>query len=165
MVARALRRALASGEKERAFSAAWARLLLAWRQARLWQRSQRVPRRRAGRSQSAQARGRTVGGIDGAIFAWMRTLLWDGVTKEGNLFLSENAGGQVCDKGHYHTLHGQGGMAFVTLDQDAQIALPDAPLPALFAPDPRAAERFLGFFTVHIRNPNTRRAYARIGGG
>ncbi len=34
-------------------------------------------------------------------------------------------------------------------------------LPALFAPDPDAARRFLEFFTANIRNPNTRRAYAR----
>jgi len=34
-------------------------------------------------------------------------------------------------------------------------------LPALFAPDPEAAKRFVEFFTANIRNPNTRRAYAR----
>lgn len=33
-------------------------------------------------------------------------------------------------------------------------------LPALFAPDLAAARRTLEFFTAHIRNPNTRRAYA-----
>jgi site-specific recombinase XerD len=31
--------------------------------------------------------------------------------------------------------------------------------PALFVPDAKTAERFLGFFTAHVRNPNTRRAY------
>ncbi len=31
--------------------------------------------------------------------------------------------------------------------------------PAVFAPDPAAAKRFLEFFTANIRNPNTRRAY------
>ncbi len=31
--------------------------------------------------------------------------------------------------------------------------------PALFLPDERTAERFFGFFTANIRNPNTRRAY------
>jgi site-specific recombinase XerD len=31
--------------------------------------------------------------------------------------------------------------------------------PALFLPDKKAAERFFGFFTAHIRNRNTRRAY------
>lgn len=36
-----------------------------------------------------------------------------------------------------------------------------AELPALFAPDAAAAKRFLEFFTANIRNPNTRRAYAR----
>jgi site-specific recombinase XerD len=34
-------------------------------------------------------------------------------------------------------------------------------LPALFAPDKDAARRFIEFFTANIRNPNTRRAYAR----
>lgn len=31
--------------------------------------------------------------------------------------------------------------------------------PAVFLPVEKAAERFFGFFTSHIRNPNTRRAY------
>lgn len=34
-------------------------------------------------------------------------------------------------------------------------------LPALFAPTPQAAKRTLEFFTANIRNPNTRKAYAR----
>ena len=34
-------------------------------------------------------------------------------------------------------------------------------LPALFAPDVRAARRTLEFFTANIRNPHTRKAYAR----
>jgi hypothetical protein len=34
-------------------------------------------------------------------------------------------------------------------------------LPALFAPDRAAAKRILEFFTANIRNPHTRRAYAR----
>lgn len=34
-------------------------------------------------------------------------------------------------------------------------------LPALFAPTPDAAKRYVEFFTANIRNPNTRRAYAR----
>jgi site-specific recombinase XerD len=34
-------------------------------------------------------------------------------------------------------------------------------LPALFAADGAAARRFIEFFTANIRNPNTRRAYAR----
>lgn len=34
-------------------------------------------------------------------------------------------------------------------------------LPALFAATPDAARRYLEFFTANIRNPNTRRAYAR----
>ena len=37
----------------------------------------------------------------------------------------------------------------------------DLALPALFAPDRDAAKRFVEFFTANIRNPNTRRAYAR----
>lgn len=36
-----------------------------------------------------------------------------------------------------------------------------ATLPALFAPTPEASRRFVEFFTANIRNPNTRRAYAR----
>ena len=32
---------------------------------------------------------------------------------------------------------------------------------ALFAPDKDAARRFIEFFTANIRNPHTRRAYAR----
>ena len=36
-----------------------------------------------------------------------------------------------------------------------------ADLPALFAPTPNAARRYVEFFTANIRNPNTRRAYAR----
>jgi site-specific recombinase XerD len=35
-----------------------------------------------------------------------------------------------------------------------------ASLPALFRPTPAAAKHTLEFFTVHIRNPNTRKAYA-----
>ena len=34
-------------------------------------------------------------------------------------------------------------------------------LPALFSPSARAAKRTLEFFTAHIRNPHTRKAYAR----
>jgi len=37
-------------------------------------------------------------------------------------------------------------------------------LPALFAPDLAAARRFVEFFTANIRNPNTRKAYARAVG-
>jgi site-specific recombinase XerD len=34
-------------------------------------------------------------------------------------------------------------------------------LPALFTPDAAAAKRYVEFFTANIRNPNTRKAYAR----
>ncbi|SEP43848.1 tyrosine-type recombinase/integrase [Nitrosovibrio sp. Nv6] len=37
-------------------------------------------------------------------------------------------------------------------------------LPALFAPTPDAGKRFIEFFTANIRNPNTRKAYARAAG-
>jgi len=37
-------------------------------------------------------------------------------------------------------------------------------LPALFAPDAKTAERVIEFFTACIRNPNTRKAYARSTG-
>ncbi len=36
-----------------------------------------------------------------------------------------------------------------------------AGVPALFAPTPKAAKRFLEYFAAHIRNLNTRRAYVR----
>ena len=36
-----------------------------------------------------------------------------------------------------------------------------ATLPAPFTPDARTAKRTLEFFTAQIRNPNTRRVYAR----
>ncbi len=42
----------------------------------------------------------------------------------------------------------------------AELAL-IAGLPALFTPTPAAARRTLEFFTANIRNPNTRKAYAR----
>ena len=38
-------------------------------------------------------------------------------------------------------------------------------LPALFRPTPAAAKRTLEFFAANIRNPNTRKAYARAGLG
>jgi site-specific recombinase XerC len=34
-----------------------------------------------------------------------------------------------------------------------------AAVPALYAPTPEAAKRFIEYFAAHIRNPNTRRAY------
>lgn len=44
----------------------------------------------------------------------------------------------------------------------ARLPSPDLPLPALVqATGERARWRFLEFFTAHIRNANTRRAYAR----
>jgi hypothetical protein len=42
------------------------------------------------------------------------------------------------------------------------VSLSGPMLPKLFAPDPDAARRFIEFFTANIRNPNTRRAYARF---
>jgi len=39
-----------------------------------------------------------------------------------------------------------------------------ATLPALFSPSPAAAKRTLEFFTANIRNPNTRKAYAKAVG-
>lgn len=43
----------------------------------------------------------------------------------------------------------------------ARISSGSAGLPKLFAPDKAAARRFIEFFTANIRNPHTRRAYAR----
>jgi hypothetical protein len=38
-----------------------------------------------------------------------------------------------------------------------------APRPsAVFLPDEKTRERFLGFFTAHIRNRNTRRAFTKL---
>src|SRR5690349_20242220 len=37
-------------------------------------------------------------------------------------------------------------------------------LPVLFSPDPPAARRFLEFFTANLRNPHTRKAYAKAAG-
>ena len=37
-------------------------------------------------------------------------------------------------------------------------------LPALFAADPKTAKRVIEFFTANIRNPNTRKAYAKAAG-
>jgi len=61
-------------------------------------------------------------------------------------------------------------MAMMTVTEEGKqagaMALPQsARLPALFAPEARAAERFMEFFTVHIENPHTRRAYYRTAGG
>ena len=52
------------------------------------------------------------------------------------------------------------GRAVTTLDPRST-----AGLPALFTPTPAAAKRTLEFFTANIRNPNTRKAYARAVGG
>jgi len=44
----------------------------------------------------------------------------------------------------------------------ALVSMGDLPvLPALFTPTPDAARRYVEFFTANIRNPHTRRAYAR----
>jgi site-specific recombinase XerD len=40
-----------------------------------------------------------------------------------------------------------------------EIAAAGAAVPALYAPTPQAAKRFIEYFAAHIRNPNTRRAY------
>lgn len=45
--------------------------------------------------------------------------------------------------------------------QAAPIERVERALPLLFAPEARAAVRFMEFFTVHIENPHTRRAYYR----
>jgi hypothetical protein len=47
--------------------------------------------------------------------------------------------------------------ALVRFETAAEATL--AQIPALFAPDPKAARHFLEFFAANIRNPNTRRAY------
>jgi site-specific recombinase XerD len=42
-----------------------------------------------------------------------------------------------------------------------QVTTSGGGLPAILTPDPATAERVLDFFTANIRNPNTRKAYAR----
>jgi hypothetical protein len=37
-------------------------------------------------------------------------------------------------------------------------------LPAIYAPDAPTAKRIFEFFTANIRNPNTRKAYAKAAG-
>jgi hypothetical protein len=51
------------------------------------------------------------------------------------------------------------GSALITLKEPRALVGLAAKLPALFLPDEKAGERFFGFFTAHIRNRNTRRAY------
>jgi site-specific recombinase XerD len=51
--------------------------------------------------------------------------------------------------------------ALVTVGAAAASSLHPDLVPALFAPDKTAARRFVELFTANIRNPNTRRAYAR----
>lgn len=57
-------------------------------------------------------------------------------------------------------------MAIVTIEKEGgqvgSVELPDlSRFPALFVPEACTAERFLDFFTVHIENAHTRRAYYR----
>ncbi len=57
-------------------------------------------------------------------------------------------------------------MGALVLERAAKTALVTQKegLPALFTPTPAAAKRTLEFFTANIRNPNTRKAYARAVG-
>src|SRR3954451_3027233 len=50
-------------------------------------------------------------------------------------------------------------MEIITLTQPVEFAGRAPRLPTLFVPNEKAGERFFGFFTENIRNPNTRRAY------
>ena len=54
-------------------------------------------------------------------------------------------------------------MSALVLDRSTSktLAVGQEGLPALFTPTPAAAKRTLEFFTANIRNPNTRKAYAR----
>jgi len=49
--------------------------------------------------------------------------------------------------------------AIISLKDPRELAGTAAKSPALFLPSEKAGERFFGFFTAHIRNKNTRRAY------
>lgn len=51
------------------------------------------------------------------------------------------------------------GTAIVPVHKTSPTAPARNPLPALFAPDARAAERFVAFFTAHVRNTHTRMAF------
>jgi site-specific recombinase XerD len=48
--------------------------------------------------------------------------------------------------------------------RDHAAIIAGVPLPVLFAADPKTAKRVIEFFTANIRNPNTRKAYARAAG-
>jgi hypothetical protein len=50
-------------------------------------------------------------------------------------------------------------MGLLYFEGPADLAAPNARLPALFLPDAEASERFWEFFVANIRNKNTRRAY------
>ena len=52
-------------------------------------------------------------------------------------------------------------MGELVLTRSASRSLAIGQLPALFTPTPAAAKSTLEFFTANIRNPNTRKAYAR----
>ena len=47
----------------------------------------------------------------------------------------------------------------IPFEGPSDLATVTASSPALFLPEPKASERFWEFFTAHIRNKNTRRAY------
>lgn len=53
------------------------------------------------------------------------------------------------------------GQQLVALTRSGIQSMGGLRLPALFAPDPPTAKRVFEFFTVNIRNPNTRKAYAK----
>jgi site-specific recombinase XerD len=55
--------------------------------------------------------------------------------------------------------YGAVNMEIIPLKEPRSLSGLAAKLPTLFVPDEKAAERFFGFFTAHIRNRNTRRAY------
>ena len=65
------------------------------------------------------------------------------------------------DKGRYHTLKSGRGPGMATSLARVSKRVPLAAVPALYAPNPEAAKRFIEYFAAHIRNPNTRRAYLR----
>ena len=49
----------------------------------------------------------------------------------------------------------------LTKQPEGRGLVPHQALPAIFQPTPAAARRTLEFFSANIRNPNTRKAYAR----
>jgi hypothetical protein len=69
----------------------------------------------------------------------------------------------MTDKGYHHSQMGE--LATWQRDSCGNRRSSNVGLPMLFTPTPAVARRTLEFFTAHVRNPNTRKAYAKATGG